>query len=68
MATKLKQFGLFIFTYIPVTLYPRMANRNISGYTLRPTFYQNYFATRNTADMTSWFDRNPPQVLVLLIL
>jgi hypothetical protein len=40
------------FTYIPLTLYPRRGSRGISDIAPTPTFYQNYLAVRNTADVT----------------
>jgi hypothetical protein len=42
-----------IHTYIPLTLYPRRGSRGILDITHPPpTFYQNYLAMRNTADVT----------------
>jgi hypothetical protein len=38
------------FTYIPLTLYPQRPEALFSE---TPTFYQNYLAMRNTADVTS---------------
>jgi hypothetical protein len=39
-------------TYIPLTLYPRRGSRGVSDIAPMPTFYQNYLALRNTADVT----------------
>jgi hypothetical protein len=41
-----------VHTYIPLTLYPRRGSRGISDIAPRPTFYQNYLAVRNSADVT----------------
>jgi hypothetical protein len=49
---KLKSISFYIHTYIPLTLYPRRGSRGISDIAPRPTFYQNYLAVRNTADVT----------------
>jgi hypothetical protein len=45
-------FGLYIHTYIPLTLYPRRGSRGVRYSSETPTFYQNYLAMRNTADVT----------------
>jgi hypothetical protein len=50
----------YIHTYIPLTLYTRRGSRGISDIASRPTFYQNYLAVRNTADVT---DGKPIAVL-----
>jgi hypothetical protein len=42
----------YIHTYIPLTLYPRRGSIGFSDIAPRPTFYQNYVAVRNTADVT----------------
>jgi hypothetical protein len=41
-----------IHAYIPLRPYPRRGSRGISDIPLRPTFYQNKLAMRNTADVT----------------
>jgi hypothetical protein len=41
-----------IHTYIPLTLYPPRGSRGVSDITPRASFYQNYLAVRNTADVT----------------
>jgi hypothetical protein len=38
--------------YISLTRYPRRGSRGVSDIAPRPTFYQNYLAVRNTADVT----------------
>jgi hypothetical protein len=40
------------YTYIPLTLYPPRGSRGISDIPLTTTFYQNYLAMSNTADVT----------------
>jgi hypothetical protein len=55
------EFGIY---YIPLTLYPRKGSRGISDIP-KPTFYQNYLAMRNTADVP---DRKPIAVLLQSIL
>jgi MFS family permease len=40
------------YTYIPLTLYPRRGSRGIRYSSDMPTFYHNYSAMSNTADIT----------------
>jgi hypothetical protein len=44
----------FVNTYIPLTLYPRRGSRDVSDiiFSETPTFYQNYLAMKNTAELT----------------
>jgi hypothetical protein len=42
--------GIEIYSY--EDLYPRRSSRGVSDISPRPTFYQNYLAVRNTADVT----------------
>jgi hypothetical protein len=44
---------MYIHTYIPLMLYPQSGSRgNLRYYSESPTFYQNYLAMSNTADVT----------------
>jgi hypothetical protein len=49
---KLQILAMIKNTYIPLTVYHRRGSRGISDIAPRPTFYQNYLAVRNAADVT----------------